>query len=76
MTQEIVVMETEIIFSVEEAPEGGYQAKALGFSIFTEADTFEDLKKLVHEAVLCHFEEKDRPKMIRLHLVKEELLAV
>lgn len=69
-------METEIIFSVEEAPEGGYQATALGFSIVTEADTFEDLKKMVHEAVLCHFEEKDQPKVIRLHLVKEELLSV
>jgi hypothetical protein len=65
MTQEIVVMEAEIIFSVEEAPEGGYHAKALGFSIFTDADTFEDLKKMVHEAVLCHFEEKARPKVIQ-----------
>ena len=74
--QEIALMEKEIIFSVEEAPEGGYQAKALGFSIFTEADTFEDLKKMVHDAVLCHFEDKDRPKVIRLHLVKDELLAV
>jgi len=69
-------MEKEIIFSVEEAPEGGYLARALGFSIFTEADTFEGLKKAVHDAVLCHFEDKDRPKVIRLHLVKEELLAV
>jgi hypothetical protein len=76
MIQEIAAMEQEIIFYVEEAPEGGYQAKALGFSVFTEADTFDDLKKMVHEAVLCHFEEKDRPKVIRLHLVKDELLAV
>ncbi len=69
-------METEIIFSVEEAPEGGYQAKALGFSIFPEADTFEDLKKMIREAVMCHFNEKARPKVIRLYLVKDELLAV
>ena len=69
-------MEKEIIFSVEEAPEGGFQAKALGFPIFTEADNFEELKKMVHDAVLCHFEGSDRPKVIRLHLVKEELLAV
>ena len=69
-------MKTEITFSVEEAPEGGYQTKVLGFSIFTEADTFEDLKKMVREAVLCYFEEKDRPKAIRLHFVKDELLAV
>ena len=76
LIQEIAGREKEIIFSVEEAPEGGYQAKALGFSIFTEADNFEDLKKMVHDAVLCHFEDKERPKVIRLHLVKEELLAV
>jgi hypothetical protein len=76
LKQERVAMEKEIIFSVEEASEGGYQAKALGFSIVTEADSFEELKKMVHDAVLCHFDEKDRPKVIRLHLVKEELLAV
>ena len=69
-------MEKEIIFAVEEAPEGGYQAKALGFPIFTEANTFEELKKMVHDAVLCHFEDTAQPRVIRLHLVKEELLAV
>ena len=69
-------MDKEIIFAVEEAPEGGYQAKALGFSIVTEAETFDDLKKMVHDAVLCHFEDNERPKVIRLHLVKEELLLV
>ncbi len=69
-------MEKEIIFTVEESPEGGYEARALGFSIFTEADTFEELKKMVQDAVVCHFEEAERPKIIRLHIVKEELLAV
>ncbi|HAP66344.1 MAG TPA: 2-oxoisovalerate dehydrogenase [Nitrospinae bacterium] len=69
-------MEKEIIFAVEESPEGGYEARALGFSIFTEADTFEELKKAVQDAVVCHFEEAERPKIIRLHIVKEELLAV
>ena len=69
-------MEKEIIFNVDESPEGGYEARALGFSIFTQADTFDDLKKMVQEAVLCHFDEKERPKVIRLHMVKEELLAV
>ncbi len=69
-------MEKEIIFTVEESPEGGYEARALGFSIFTEADTFEELKKAVQDAVVCHFEEAERPKIIRLHIVKEELLAV
>ena len=69
-------MEKEVIFVVEESPEGGYQARALGFSIFTEADTYEELKKMVQDAVDCHFDEQDKPKVIRLHLVKEELLAV
>jgi hypothetical protein len=67
---------TEIIFIVEESPEGGYEARALNHSIFTEADTFEELKEMVHDAVSCHFTEKDRPRLIRLHLVKEELMAV
>jgi hypothetical protein len=69
-------MVNEIIFIVEEAPEGGYQARALGYSIFTEADSFEALKKMVQDAVVCHFEDHERPRVIRLHMVKEELLAV
>ncbi len=70
------LMEKEIIFVVEESPEGGYEARALGFSIFTQAETFDDLKKMVQDAVLCHFDEEERPKVIRLHMVREELLAV
>ena len=66
----------EIIFLVEESPEGGYEARALGYAIFTEADSFEELKIQVRDAVRCHFEEEDRPAMIRLHLVKEEVLPV
>jgi hypothetical protein len=66
----------EIFFLVEEAPEGGYTARALGESIFTEADTLEELKINVREAVHCHFEEDTLPKIIRLHMVKEELLTV
>lgn len=66
----------EIFFIVEEAPEGGYIAKALGESIFTEADTLEELHSSVRDAVKCHFEESEVPKMIRLHFVHEEILAV
>jgi hypothetical protein len=69
-------MDKEIIFLVEESPEGGYEAKALGHSIFTEADTYEDLKKMVQDAVGCHFTAEQRPRVVRLHLVKEETLAV
>ncbi len=67
----------ELIFVVEEAPEGGFIARALGESIFTEADDLGQLQEQVRDAVLCHFEDEDaRPKLIRLHFVREELIAV
>jgi len=65
---------TEIIFIIEESPEGGYEARALGHSIFTEGETIEELKANIKEAVHCHFE-KDIPKIIRLHYIKEEVIA-
>lgn len=64
----------EIIFSVQESPEGGYEARSLGHSIYTQAETFDELKKNVRDAVRCHFEDEDRPSVIRLHLVKEEVI--
>jgi hypothetical protein len=60
-------MEKEIIFLVEEAPEGGYTARALGYNIFTEADSFAALKKIVQDATQCHFEAKEMPRLIRLN---------
>ena len=66
----------EIIFIVSEPPEGGYAAEALGQSIFTVADTLEELNEMVRDAVICHFEDESRPKIIRLHFVREELIAV
>jgi len=66
----------EIIFLVEEAAEGGYIAKALGTPIFTEADRLEDLSAQARDAVKCHFEESERPSVIRLHFVREEVIAV
>ena len=66
----------EIIFLVEDAPEGGFTARALGESIFTEADDLENLRREIRDAVNCHFEDDERPKIIRLHFVKEEVLAV
>ena len=59
----------EIIFAVEEAPEGGYLARALGHDIFTEADSADGLRDAVRDAVRCHFDGDDRPKVIRLHFV-------
>ena len=66
----------EIIFIVNEAPEGGYTARALGPSIFAEADTIEQLHAEIRDAVRCHYEDQDAPKIIRLHFVREEVLAV
>ena len=53
---------SEILFLVQEAPEGGYTARALGYSIFTEADTWEELKTAIHEAVDCQFDENQSPR--------------
>jgi hypothetical protein len=61
---------------VEEAPEGGYTARTLGESIFTEADDLPALHEQVRDAVRCHFEEGQQPKIIRLHFVREEVIAV
>jgi hypothetical protein len=61
-------MAKEIIFMVEEAPEGGYTAQALGYSIFTEADTWDELKEAVQDAVRCHFDEGEKPTSIRSRL--------
>jgi hypothetical protein len=66
----------EVFFLVAEGPEGGYTARALGESIFTEAETVEELHANVRDAVRCHFEEGKAPKMIRLHFVHEEVIAV
>ena len=78
--QEIVTSEwheemNEIVFVVEEAPEGGYTAHALGQSIVTEADTIPELRTMVQDAVRCHFDEGSTPQVIRLHFVREEVLA-
>ena len=67
--------QTEIIFAVEEAPEGGYTASALGEAIFTEADTLDDLREMVRDAERAHFDDGERPDLIRLHLVKDEVKA-
>lgn len=67
---------TEVIFLVEESAEGGYEARAIGESIFTEGENLDELKKNVKEAVITHFEEGDSPAIIRLHFVREELIKV
>jgi hypothetical protein len=70
------MVDSEIIFAVEESSEGGYEARALGYSIYTDADTLEELREMVRDAVRCHFDDGDRPRIIRLHLVKDEVIPV
>ena len=70
------MQDNEVLFLVEKSAEGGYEARALGFSIFTAGDTLEDLREAVRDAVRCHFDEKDMPRIIRLHFVKEEVIAI
>lgn len=69
-------MNSEIIFLVEESAEGGYEARALGESIFTEAETLAQLKENVKEAVVTHYEDGKHPRVVRLHYVKEELINI
>ena len=66
----------ELIFLVEEAPEGGYTARALGTSIFTAADDLTDLRNQIRDAVRCHFDADQVPNIIRLHFVREEIITV
>ncbi len=67
---------SEVIFLVAESAEGGYEARALGYSIFAEADTMDELREMVRDAVRCHFDDDIRPQLVRLHLVKDEVLLV
>lgn len=67
----------EIIFEVrEDETDGGYVARALGHSIFTQGDTLEEVREMVKDAVACHFgDSPERPRMIRLHVVHDEVLV-
>lgn len=68
-------MKREIIFQIEEEPEGGFIAKAAGYAIFTQADSIDELKANVREAVDCHFGEGEKPALICLRFVKEEIIS-
>ena len=65
----------ELVFVIEDADEGGFTAKALGESIFTEADTIDELREQIRDAVRCHFEAGAGPTVIRLHFVRGEVIA-
>ena len=69
-------MINEIIFIVNESLDGGYEAKAVGHSIYTQCENYSELKKTLIDAVICHFEKNERPSVIRMHMVKDEIIAV
>jgi len=69
-------MNNEIFFYIEESFDGGYEAKALGYPIFTDGETIEELKTNIKDAIHCHFEDGEAPQIIKLHFVREEAMAL
>ena len=69
-------MTKEIIFTVNESLDGGYEAQAVGHAIFTECDEYSELADVLREAVKCHFDEDEMPSLIRIHFVRDEVIAV
>lgn len=65
----------EIVFVVDDAPEGGFCARAIGTSIVTEADDLPALREAIRDAVRCHFDADEAPRIIRMHLVRDEIIA-
>ena len=66
----------EVVFEVHEAEEGGYYATAIGYDIITQGDSWEELKTMAQEAVLCHFDDGGVPGTLRLRLIRDEVVAV
>ena len=69
-------MANEIIFTVTESLDGGYEAQAVGHSIYTQCDEYKELPAILRDAVKCHFNQAEQPSLIRIHLVKDEVIAV
>ncbi len=65
----------EPVFVIEESSEGGYTARWLNAPVFTEADTLDEIPGQARDAVRCHFDEGERPSVIRLHYVREKIIA-
>jgi hypothetical protein len=66
----------EIIFTVTESLDGGYEASAVGHSIYTQCENYSDLRGVLCDAVRCHFEQEQMPALVRIHFVKDEVVAV
>jgi len=69
-------MPNEILFYVEESADGGYEASAVNHSIYTQCDEYDELSDTLREAVRCHFDAGQIPELIRIHLVRNEVIAV
>jgi len=69
-------MTNEIIFTVTESLDGGYEAQSVGHSIYTQCETYDELSSVLRDAVRCHFDPSELPALIRIHLVKDEVVAV
>lgn len=68
-------MDKEVIFLAEESLQGGYDARALGYSIFTQADSLAELGAMVQDALRCHFGEAERPRLMRLRFLRNEPIS-
>ena len=69
-------MPNEIIFTVVESLDGGYEAKAIGHSIYTQCDKYLELQETLRDAVKCHFDEDKMPSLIHVYFIKDEVVAV
>lgn len=68
--------DTEIVFRVKESPDGGYSASAVGHSIITQGDDWDELIYMMRDAVLCYFDDGEAPQAIRVHLVQDEVIPL
>lgn len=65
----------ELVFEVTQEADGGYVAEALGEGVITQADTWDELRDNVREAVAAYFFDRPAPTRLRLHLVRDEVIA-
>ena len=68
--------DAEIVFQVRESPEGGYEARAVGYSIISQGDDWEHLKYMMLDAVVRYFDDGEAPQAIRVHLAQDEVISV
>jgi hypothetical protein len=66
----------EIYFIIEDSIEGGFEAKAIGYPIYTEGETVSETKENIKDAINCHFDENEKPSIINIRYVKEEIITL